>query len=294
LRARQQALETQGIGITSKNISVQGKMLDEMIMVQTSGFVERYDILEEGQENGYYHVRLRAWVKTGKDLDDAYRSIFRERILSISAKGQGSEHIEKLIRKGLSGSFYHILDHGHKTLRPDYQILIDSSVKPHADYAGFRSFYGEAGISMIQVSASRQVIYVAPDKPIIVYGKDLGQTLNGRTVNQYPKKVAEPLVNSFRNKLASLEKKRSRTIRITISGLPDLKAFRVFRDYVKNIRLGMEDLYSEDYSNGQGILDVSYREKSLYLATIIGYRSQYKVIGHQWDCIQVVFTDKES
>ena len=294
LRARQQALETLGIGITSKNISVQGKMLDEMIMVQTGGFVERHSILEEGQKNGYYHVRLRTWVKTGKDLDDAYRSIFRQRILSISANGEGSEHIERLIRKGLSGSFYHIFEHGHKTLRPDYQILIDSSVKPHSDYGGFGSFYAEAGVSMVQVSASRQVIYVALDKPMIVYGKDLDQALNGGTVNQYPKKVAEPLVDSFQNKLTSLEKKRSRTIRINISGLPDLKAFRAFRDYVKNIRLGMEDLYSEDYSNGQGILDVSYREKSLYLSTIIAYRPQYKVTGHQWDCIQVVYADRDS
>lgn len=294
LRAKQQALETLGVGITSRNIAAQGKMLDEMIMIQTSGFVERHDILEEGEEIGYYHVRLRAWVKTGKALDEAYSSVFRERIVSISAKGEGSEHVEGLLRKDLAGRFYHVLEYDNKTLMPDFKILVDSSAKSHSDFAGIRSFCTDASISMVQVSVGRQVIYVVPGKPIIVYGKDLDQALGGRTANQYPKKVAGPLVNSFLNELTSLENRHSRTIRLTISGLPDMEAFRAFRDYVKNVRLGMEGLYGENYDNGRGTLDVSYREKSLYLATIIGYRPQYKIIGHQWDGIQVVYADRSN
>jgi|GEM_PF-4096147 len=289
LRAKQQALEILGIGISSKNIATQGKMLDEMIMVQTSGFVERYEILEESRKNGYYSIRLRAWVKKGKALEDAYRSVFRERILSLSSNGEGSKNIERLLRRSLVGHFYYVLASDFQEIKPDYQILINSSVNVHSDFGGFKSFYAEASISMVQVAVGRQVIYVAPDEPIIVYGTDLDHAVNGRTVNQYSRKLAAPLMDCFWKELSSLEHKGSRVVRITISELPGVEAFRAFRDYVRNICLGMEGLYGESYSDGEAALQVGYREKSLYLATIIGYRSEYRVIEHDWEHVKIVY-----
>jgi hypothetical protein len=289
LRAKQKALEILGIGIKSDSIVAQGRLLDEYIMVQTAGFVERYEIMDERESGGYLRVRIRAWVKSGKPLEEAYRSVFADRILSISGSGAGSEKIENQLRGKLAGQFYYLLAKGYQSPSPDYGILIESSVTPSSDFHGIKSFYANASISMIQVSAGREVIHDAPPASITIFGRDFDNALNGASINQFPRKVAEPLVSFFCQKLDELAKRRSRSVKITITGLPSPQAFHEFRDYVRNIRLGMEELTSERYGDGTGRLNVIYNEKDLYLATIIGYRREYRIVSHRWDDIRVAY-----
>jgi len=119
------------------------------------------------------------------------------------------------------------------------------------------------------------------------------QAVCGNTVNQFQSRVAKVLVQSFWKELDKLERKASRTVRISIVGLPNHNAFMAFREYVKNICLGMKGIVSERYSKGNGILTVRYTEKSFYLASIIEYKSQYKITHHDWESIDVVYVGKE-
>lgn len=290
LRAEQNALESLGVGIKAKDISVQGRLLDDVIIVQTKGFVDSFRVLREEKQDGYYRVHLKAVVKEGKALKDAYRSLFRKRTLWVCGTGPGSELVEDRLRKGLTKRFYYVLGEVQKATKPDYRIEVRSSVGPYSDLGMFKSFHACVHIKMTQTtSPGREVLFVGDDNPILIYGKDLNQALTGNTVNQYPEKIATPLTALFWRRLKAFENGWSRNIVINISRLPNVETFNRFRDYVRHIRLGMGGLLTDRYADGNGALEVSYREKSMYLAAIIGYRRQYRVVDYNWDHIRVAY-----
>ena len=281
LRAKQQALEQLGIGIQARSITDQGKALDEMIMVQTNGFVDSYEILEEGARDGNYHVRLATEVKSGDALAESYQSIFRGRILAIASDGPGSEMIVNQLRSELAAGFFHVLgptdQKPNSDYSPDYSLEVHCLVTPYANAYDIMSFSVSASIAMTQTATCRQVLHTTTDKPVIIYGLDQNQALGGESRNQFAHKVVAPLINFFRESLKALAQRNSRITKISITNLPDLETFRAFREYVKNIRLGMVGLESAQYREGEGTLEVGYQEDSLYLAAIIAFRPEYQV-----------------
>ena len=289
LRAKAQALETLGVGIKTETLAARGKLLDEYAVIQTSGFVERCEIVDEWMEKGCYHVRLKVWVKNDDSLAIAHRALFQGRSADVSGEGPGAEHIEREIKKLLSSSFYLVLSGEHALSPPDVRILISTSLNEGGGYGKIRSFYASVSIRVTRGAATSEALVVSTERPQVIYGLTANQALNGGSVNQFYDKVARPLVFSFWNRFLELEKDRSRPVAIEISGLPNLQAFRSFRDYVRDIRLGMCGMIEEEYRDGWGRLKVKYRERSLYLATILGYSPRYRVAEYGNDRIKVTY-----
>ena len=289
LRAKQQALELLGTTLEAKTTAAQGRLLDEMIDVRTSGHMHSYEILEEGEKEGLYRVRIRAKVEKGKPIEGPRKAHSAEPTIQVLEKGPGSAMLGTEIREGLLGRGYQVLDGDQQDRVANYRIQVDSRVDLHSDLGEFQCFSVDARIDVTQPTVKRLVARVETDGPVLIYGKTLAHALNGNTVNQYRRRVDAVLLPAFWNKLDAIERTGARLVHMEISGLPDLKAFERFREYVRSICLGGSGLQGEQFESGVGLLDVFYKEKSLYLATIIGYRPEYRVLGYHWDRLLLAY-----
>lgn len=96
------------------------------------------------------------------------------------------------------------------------------------------------------------------------------------------------MCSDFMEKLSREFSQSKRNIRITITGLPDKQAFDNFKLLVKELRW-VDPISDDDYNQGTGWISVPYAEKSVYLASMIAFRSIYKVTRYSWDRIEVVY-----
>ncbi|MBI3292221.1 MAG: hypothetical protein HYZ73_05375 [Elusimicrobia bacterium] len=59
-----------GVHITSRTRVEKAITIEQRILARTEGYISHYEILKEGQEEGFYKTRIRAWVRTSQISED--------------------------------------------------------------------------------------------------------------------------------------------------------------------------------------------------------------------------------
>lgn len=312
--AKVRAAEKCGVYVEERSIVNMGMTLDNFAQVKAFAFVKAYDVLKEWQKDGIYYVKIKARVKEGKEKEDAKKALLSSRLILMLASGKGADTIESIMKEKLTRNGFSLLDREFirtkvspatwqcletgniscvgKEFYPflaNYLIRIKSQIKKSQDIGeGIKSFRATSEISCTQISTALLRPYSR--KCGVVFGMDLEQALCGQRRDQFEKKIAEPLSSDFMKKLSEEFASSKRNIRISISGLPNREAFDNFKLLVGELRW-VNGISSERYRDGTGILSVPYTEKTVYLASMIAFRSTYEVTTYSWDRIEVLFNN---
>lgn len=310
LIAKRNALESQGIIIDSQTLVDMGRLLDEIIKVETFGFIEKFHITSEENIGNTYQVIINAWVRTGKEREKTTQELLSQRNILMVARGEGSHKIGQVLKNKLADLNYSVfdseflwsrlsaqnweyitlgewksLDESLYKFRADYLLQIKSDISYSQDNYGIKSFNANADIGLTQISTGKMKSYVS--KEGIIFGLSKAQALNGNGKDQLEKRIAQPLCSDFLERLGQLFAQSERDIQVTIYGLRDKQEFDEFRDMLKSLRLGVKEVSNERYHEGTGTLLVRFDEKSIYLAGMIAFRDKYKILSYSWDSLEV-------
>jgi len=307
--AKVRAAEKYGVLVDARSIVNMGMALDQFAQIKAFAFVKAYDVLKEWKQGRIYHVKIKAWVKKGEAKEKAQKELLSSRLILILTDGKGSDIIEDILTDRLSSSGFSLLDGDFikakvnpatwqclrtgnlscidKEFYPylaNYLIRIRSRLKLSQNNSGILSFRANAKILCTQISTA----ILCPTSQIrgIVFGLNEGQAIEGQRDDQFEKSIAEPICSDFMEKLSREFSQSKRNIRITITGLPDKQAFDNFKLLVKELRW-VDPISDDDYNQGTGWISVPYAEKSVYLASMIAFRSIYKVTRYAWDRVEV-------
>ena len=312
--AKVRAAEKCGVYVEERSIVNMGMTLDHFAQVKAFAFVKAYDVLKEWQKDGIYYVKIKAWIKEGKEKEEAKKALLSSRLILMLASGKGADTIESIMKEKLTSSGFSLLDREFirtkvspatwqcletgniscvgKEFYPflsNYLIRIKSKIKKSQDLGeDIKSFRATSEISCTQISTALLRPYSR--KCGVVFGMDMEQALCGQRRDQFEKKIVEPLSSDFMKKLSEEFANSKRNIRILINGLPNRDAFDNFKLLVGELRW-VDDISSENYHEGTGSLSVPYTEKSVYLASMIAFRSTYEVTTYTWDRIDVLFNN---
>jgi len=310
--ARVKAVEKCGVMVEERSVVNMGLSLDHFAQVKAFAFVKAYDILKEWEKDDIYYVRIKAWIKEGTENEKARKELLSSRLILMLADGDGADTLESVMKEKLTGLGFSLLDSDFikqkvspaiwqclktgnlscvgKELYPflaNYLIRINSEVKKSQNLGeGIMSFRANSKISCTQISTAFLKPYSR--KCGVIFGLDGEQALCGSRPDQFERKIAEPLCSEFMEKLSKEFNKSKRNIRVSISGLPDKDAFDNFKLLVRELRW-VGNISNESYNQGIGSLSVPYTEKSVYLASMIAFRSVYNVMGYTWDRIDVTY-----
>jgi len=292
MRAKQKALEHLGVGIRAESLVSDGRLLDEYALIQTNGYVSRSEILEEGEYNGIYKIRMKVWAKPDLMEAECQTSPFFERRIIVSAEGEGAQHLKRGVMNLFTSRFFKVI--GDRGSKSDYEIRISSKITENSHFATIHSYAVYAQIVMYKTGEESPLLHIDTGGPITIYGHNLENALNGPSGNQYHGRVAELLLSNFVSGLDQLADRALRVVLIKIENLPDAEAFAAFRDHIAGIRFGMGGILYEQYDGGgSGFLKTAYKEKSHYLALLIEKYPSYRVTAYRWDQVRVAFK-KES
>ena len=310
--ARVKAAESLGAIVDANSIVDMGMLVDQFAQVKAMAFVRAYEIIGEWKEKDVYRVKIRAWVKRGKARESARKELLSTKRILMLAEGKGADKIEGILKNRLTDSGFFLLDgelirnrvdpvtwrclktgdascvgEGFFAFLADSLIRVTSGIHPSQDFDSFKSYNAKSEIICTQMSTARVVVSTRKDD--IVFGRDENNALRGQTVNHFGKKIAEPLCAEFMRKLTGEFGKRERDILVKLDGLPDKNAFDRFKHLVRRLRW-VKDISNEKYASGTASLSVRYPEKTIYLASMIGFRTLYSIRRYARDMIDVVYS----
>lgn len=287
LRAKQNAIEQLEIGISSQSIVEMGKLLDDIIKVQTFALIKNYKVLSERVEGNQYKVRIRACIIPKEKQRQALSNLFAHRSMTIQAIGKGSDKVKRELLKHLTKEFYFVIDPEFSKWIPDYNIIINSTIKFSHEIYDIRSYYADSEIKLVQRSNGK--ILITESANGIIFGLNETQAINGLRPDQFPQKIVLPLVKNFMKSFREIMYTKEHNIQITIYNLPNYNAFREFCKFIKSLRLGIKAVFDESYHDKTGSLIVRYNEKTDYLAAMVNFRTQYKINSITRDKIEIVY-----
>lgn len=290
LRAKQAAIEQVGIGLKRETFVDMGLLLDDILKIQTFALVKAYEVISEGREGDQYRVRIRAWVVPKKEEKTVMENLFAHRSIVVQADGEGSKALKKELLARLTRGGYFVLDPSFPKWDPDYKIRVESAIEFSQRNYGIESYHADCEIRLISRSNRKLLILEAEPEDNRIYGLNKSQALRSKGPNGFPRKIAEPMVMEFMNRLDARAHVREHDVDIVIRNIPDHRIFREkFCRMLRALRLGVKDVFNERYDDSTGWVTVRYSEKTDYLAAMIGFRSQYKIENTTWDRINVTY-----
>ncbi|MBN2124318.1 MAG: hypothetical protein JW821_08490 [Deltaproteobacteria bacterium] len=132
----------QGVGtfVTAELTVEQQRLVDEKVFTESSGYVQRYDVLREGEQDGVYEVEIRAMVRMGKLAGDlqAIGLLLRKKqnprcmVVAFSREVdssylgvslEGNRHVENQIEAGLLQKGFQVVDAGQVERKRQLEAL---------------------------------------------------------------------------------------------------------------------------------------------------------------------------
>jgi hypothetical protein len=320
--AKRTALEILPLKIDSETIYSMGLQIADWQRIQVAGYVKDYEVLTEGKTGEGYRVRIKAWVKTGKEEEDTTKALLSLKKILLVADGAGSSAIEGALALELNraGYRYHdsgfvknnvtkdtwsnllqrkILSVGSEVFKfmADLVVHVHSDIKPGAKSEDLEGswFNGQSRVRLFQISGVKQgePILDIPAESSKLFGRGTGeQALRDVMATDHPngfkKQIARPVVFSFMKELSCSEVLgiKERWITVRISQVPSEGEFQKFLVVLKHQRgvEGQVQVLSQE--GGTYTLSVQCPIKPVYLAYLIASHKEYRLAAHDWSLIE--------
>jgi len=249
-----------GVYVSQESLVSKAVLIDESIKSQTEGYIEKYEVIKEWQDDKFYHVRIRAHVRK-EDLAAKLSRIENEAeklgnpviAFQITEKLDGKDGKTAYCDTELKSVF---TDKGFKVSENDSgDIIIKGDCR--ADFntkeglGGFISYRASVALKAVK-SASEEVI---DSVQFSAGGIDLNKNAAAQAalINAARKGGEE-----MRGKIISSLKKKN-FISVTARGLKSMNEVVGFINSLRNIPV-VRDCWLKSFGGGGAILDVALRK----------------------------------
>jgi hypothetical protein len=329
LEAKRTAVEPLGVQIDSETLISMGLTRADWITIKAGGYVKHYEVLPgSGPLNNGYRVKIRAWVKCGREEKDEDINLLSLHKIMVIAEGPGSGHMEQGLLRELSSLNYRYHDSRYvkNNVKPvtwnrltagklfdldrdafkfmaDLIIRVQSKVtfRKHDGNLPGSWFRGEGSIQLYRISGEKKgepLIHVrrTSNKLFGLGNGDEKQATDDVLTTEHPngfvRKIADPLVSEFMKKLMAnnVFKVREREITVTLANVPSRNEFMKFLTVINSQR-GVNQSARELRQDGRDYtVSVKFPLKTIYLAYLLSATPGYRLTGHQWNRVDLIYT----
>lgn len=248
-----------GIYVSQEALVSKAILIEDNIISQTEGYIEKYEILKEWQEGNFYKTKIRAHVRK-EDLSAKLKALELEPkklgnpvvAFSISEFIDGQPSNTKYAESELKNKFVEAGFVVAETQKPD--ILIEgkanSTFNTDVGLGGMISYRATISIKAIK-PGSNDVITTAEET---TGGVDVTKPAAAKTaILNGAKKIGQDLPSTVINFL----KERS-VVRLSVSNVENMNKLN---DFIRSVRALIEvrDCWVRNYSNGVALLDLDLK-----------------------------------
>lgn len=300
--ARHRALEKLGINVTAQTTLSNGMLIDNTYIMQTSGRIHAYRILNENKKNGNYYVTIEAWIKPHLKKDEAKRFLKNYTIvlgLKTSVDGQSSQDswVEDALREALIADSFQVYDKRQLASLKNATAVIQSlhESKTAARAIGERLLANVIIVGSVEVKKSSSIpvkpYFAGQSEQLLFYRTKISlkaiETSSGRIVAHYTpnargekgpganpdqavansmKAAVDKAIPDFLEKIAQYARGKERTVTLSIRKVPTLNDYQTIKRLVGAQRW-VQNVQAEHFSNiGVSIITLRYGENIGILA----------------------------
>lgn len=272
-----------GVMITSTTSVENFQVKMDSILSESSGFIDRYDIISEKQSGNQYEVVIRAYVSEGKLRDKmaAIKLIMARkanpRVMLILKDSESKDAmVEAVMAKYLKAHDFKLVDARALKKNRDYERLQEAEGKK--DISGIAHRYGAEVIIFVTVEAaskSSTIYNVEMNKnTVVVTGKvvngDTGEivttesetesdnkgkgefkTLAEKTSTKLISKLVDDVLGKWSKELAN-----TATVKLVVSGLNSYSTLQKFKSVIAEEIKGFKGMNQRHYSKGKAEFDL--------------------------------------
>lgn len=287
--------EVAGLQVDARAVYEMGLSQEDWLRVQSFGFVERYQILEEKPGKDRYAVKLEAWVRGGAaGGPEAAKQFLSQRSFLVAAEGEGAAAVAQRLKAALVDRGFQVYDEqltgalrsgggagsvlsAATRFLADYLVRVESSVGAMGETYGIKAFQGAATIEMTEVSSGFLQASVAQSAR--VYGLTRQQAVSGQRADQFPRAVAGAAVDQFLAKLDDLKVGAAKSVRLVLESPSSQDAFERLVSGVVEVRW-VQSPHDRSYASDRAVVFVDYPEKVVYLAADLDYLPGFAVVSY--------------
>ncbi|MDR0453464.1 MAG: hypothetical protein LBH05_01480 [Deferribacteraceae bacterium] len=293
-RARWAAMESAAqVKVKSETVIHNAELLDEFVKSEVKGSITNFKITNEGKDGDIYWVQAKVTVEPSKAQNVMGGLAMNTKVVvylpMIKLDGSVTEThaFSEQVVQDLINNKFEVIDMASDD--PKLSETLSKAVQKN-DMATVRALVSKYMASYALVGTVKVVDKGKDsgygDIPFIIVDGEVAYRLvggksilaSGTMTNRGQGATAEQAANTMSKNLAKKESGQlvsvvsqkvlgdnKRTVRITLAGNRDVKNLQEFRDMIKNVAwvLDVKEL-------GVDALSISYPEKTLYLAAIIG------------------------
>lgn len=272
-----------GVMITSTTAVENFQVKMDSILSESSGFIDKYDILSEKQTGNQYEVVIKAYISEGKLRDKmaAIKLIMARksnpRVMLIFKDSKSEDAVaENAMAKYLKANNFKLVDARTMKKNRDYERLLEAEGKK--DISSIARRYGAEVIifgTVDAISKSSTIYNVEMNKnSVVVTGKvvngDTGEivttesetdsdnkgkgefkTLTEKTSTRLITKLVDNVLESWSKELAN-----TATIKLVISGLTPYATLQKFKSVIADEVKGFKGMNQRHYSKGKAEFDL--------------------------------------
>lgn len=238
-----------GVFVSGKTLVEKAVTIEQNILAKSAGYIKKYEVIKEWQEQGYYYTRIKAFVSYQKiwvDLDKL--SLLRSPVV-------GNPRIAILINEATLSNILaqSLIRHGYKVVaRHEAEITINGEVSATPvtapELSGLISIRGTLSARALKPKTGEVLTAVSTQAS----GIDITEEA------AYQKTMAilgEKAAKDFSESLASLLASRP-SISLTVRGITSFDKLLKLRDALKKIE-GINDLFVRTYSEGFAEIEIN-------------------------------------
>ncbi len=303
--ARRRALEqVAGVQVDAETITRNQVLFDQMIRTQTRGLIQAERLLEDGGTgDGRFRVKIEAWVKGG-EVQDRLESLVSELSLVIMipeenlGQPQAQPIVENAIVSRLTEAGYRVLDPAQvrrvaardqlaALQRGDEQaareiglrflsnliVLGQASTRVSQTTQGIISAYARVTARVIEAETGRIVPNANVSLDQVRGFATSPESAGERALGNAGGPAAEQLLQA----LDGYFKRKERRLEVRFKGLPSMEAYQRAKAFLEKQRW-VSAVTEGGYRPDQSVIQLTYPEKTLYLASRIGREARYKLL----------------
>jgi hypothetical protein len=311
--ARRRALEqVAGVQVEADTLTRNQMLFDQLVRTQTRGVIQSDRVVEEAPTgDGRYRVRIEAWVKGG-DVQDRLEAVLADlSVIVIVPERNLDQPLAKVEDEIVArlGRDYDVRDREHvaKVAARDQAIALLKGDEQRARELGLKFLanvivVGEASARVSQRSSGIVSAYARVSARVIE--AETGRVIGSVSLSQIRGFAADEVTageralgaaarqaaGQVRAALDAYARRKERQIEVRVRKLPSVDVYRRFKAYLDKLRW-VSGVTEVGYAAGEAVIQITYPEKTLYLATRIASDEsrRYRVIEFERSRILVEY-----
>ena len=313
--AKRNALEQVNGAFIRAETAVDNAMLtDDVVRAVVNGFIERFEVTKERRERSHYHVEISAVVLEDRHGDIRQRYLRRfAAVVRITSDGSAIPGLDRILARRIEESLvkerYIVYDDTRRgnpvteveiqALGVEYvaEVVINGFIRveksDQQQVAGYLQndailhFY-RCWVDLRAVEAGTGIVVAASVSP------EAGVKGAGNTPEKAARAAAanatRDIFEKFLPQIVTHTKGKSRTVTVTVRGIPGHLQFANIKTALQNVRF--RDSAVEDqgfHQGGESVYRFDYGERSFLLATKLDRLPHLRVTRQAWDRIECEF-----